>query len=223
MKSTTITQKDLEKVKLNNKLKCKCFICNEDFYISKRRIQNILNSKTTDTGKFCSRKCRNDGNKTKQKVKCSNCNSDFFKKQSQIKQSKSGNHFCSKSCAAIYNNTHKTHGTKRSKLEIYLEEQLTSLYPGLEIHYNQKSAINSELDIYIPSFNLAFELNGIYHYEPIHGDKKLSQIQNNDQNKFQACIEKNISLCIIDVSSMKNFKQEKSYKFLNIITKIINL
>ena len=79
-------------------------------------------------------------------------------------------------------------------------------YPNLEIHYNRKDAINSELDIYIPELELAFELNGIFHYEPIYGAEKLQQIQNNDDRKFQACLEKGISLCIIDTSSLKYFK-----------------
>lgn len=131
--------------------------------------------------------------------------------------------FCSHSCSATYNNTHKTHGTKRSKLEIWLEEQLTTLYSNLEIHFNRKDAINSELDIYIPSLSLAFELNGIFHYEPIYGKEKLEKIQNNDGRKFQACLENNIELCIIDTSSQIKFAEKSSIKFLDIIIKIINI
>jgi len=47
------------------------------------------------------------------------------------------------------------------------------LYPDLVIHFNKKDAINSELDIYIPSLKLAFELNGIFHYEPIFGKENF--------------------------------------------------
>jgi hypothetical protein len=103
-----------------------------------------------------------------------------------------------------------------------LQQKLPKLYPDLEFHFNRKDAINSELDIYIPSLQLAFELNGIYHYEPIHGEEKLNQIQNNDNRKFAACIENNISLCIIDASIMKNFKEHKANDFLNIIKNVIN-
>jgi hypothetical protein len=151
---------------------------------------------------------------------CKSCGTKFKKNLSQIKKSK--NNFCSKSCAATYNNKNKKHGTRRSKLEIWLEEQLTVHYPNLEIHYNRKDAIGSELDIYIPSMKLAFELNGIFHYEPIFGEEKLDQIQTNDQNKFQSCIREGISLCIIDVSGMVNFKPKKAKKFLNIITDVIS-
>ena len=93
----------------------------------------------------------------------------------------------------------------------------------LEFHFNRKDAINGELDIFIPSLKLAFELNGIFHYEPIYGPEKLGKIQNNDLRKSQACLERGIELCLIDVSSMTYFKPIKGRKFLNIIQNIINL
>jgi hypothetical protein len=169
--------------------------------------------------KICGFPIKKEFKKFPKKCICKQCSKSFFKRCCQIKITK--NHFCSKSCAATYNNTHKTKGIKLSKLEVYLQEQLTKLYPTLEIHYNRKDAINSELDIYIPSLKLAFELNGIFHYEPIFGEEKLSQIKNNDSRKYQACIEKGISLCIIDVSQQKYFKPETSKKYLDIICGII--
>ena len=137
-----------------------------------------------------------------------------------IKSDKSKNLFCSHSCAAKYNNTHKTKGCRRSKLEIWLEQKLKEKY-SFEILFNEKNIINSELDIYIPHLKLAFELNGIFHYEPIFGKEKLSQIQNNDNRKFQACLEHDIELCIIDTSQQKYFKEKTSLKYLNIICNII--
>ena len=106
---------------------------------------------------------------------------------------------------------------------MWVEGQLTTLYPELHILYSDKTAINSELDIYIPSLSLAFELNGIFHYEPIYGKSKLNQIQNNDNRKFQACIEHNIELCIIDTSSQKYFKENSSKKYLDIITHLVTI
>lgn len=106
-------------------------------------------------------------------------------------------------------------------MEIWLEKNLTELYPQLEIHFNRKDAINSELDIYIPSLKLAFELNGVFHYEPIYGEEKLKQIQSNDNRKFQACLEKGIELCIIDTTPMKYFKEAKARKYLDIVVDIL--
>lgn len=162
---------------------------------------------------YCSLKCKGLDNRNRKNIPCKNCNKMTERVISHIET----NTFCSKSCSAKYNNTHKTHGTRRSKLERWLEEKLKNKYPNFEIHFNRKDAINSELDIYIPKLKLAFELNGIYHYEPIYGPEKLASIKNNDQRKFQACLENKIELCIIDTSGFDYFKEDKAKKFLNII------
>ena len=215
------TQEEFDLAKSNKLLPCKCYKCDKKFLLMKKAITQELNHKRGRC-KFCSPECNNQYNniKTKQTVTCLNCKTNFEKSQAEIK--KSPNHFCSKSCAAIYRNAHKTHGTRRSKLEIHLEEQLSLLFPDLPIEYNRKDTINSELDIYIPSLKLAFELNGIFHYEPIYGSDKLNQIQNNDNRKFQACLEQSIELCIIDASGLKYFKPTNAQKYLDIIVNIIN-
>lgn len=204
----------------NQKLPLECYQCKKTFLLTKKRIKDCLNPKENRQGKFCSSQCQFKSQIKQINVVCLNCNLNFTKKQSELK--KTNNNFCSQSCAATFNNKNKTTGTRRSKLESYLEGKLFSLYPNLSIDFNKKDAINSELDIYIPSLKLAFELNGIYHYEPIHGSDKLNQIQNNDHRKFQACAEQDISLCIIDTSKQKYFKESTSQEFLNIITDIIN-
>ena len=107
-------------------------------------------------------------------------------------------------------------------LTVWIQSKLDELYPNLEIHYNRKEAINSELDIYIPLLNLAFELNGVFHYEPIFGVDKLQKIQENDQSKSKACYDAKIDLCIIDTSNQKYVKPKTSQKYLDIMIKIIN-
>lgn len=94
---------------------------------------------------------------------------------------------------------------------------------GTLFPWYRKDTIKSELDIYIPSLKLAFELNGLFHYEPIFSKEKLDNIQNNDNRKMQACYEKQIELCIIDVSKQKYFKEQTCLPFLKIIQDIILL
>lgn len=202
-------------------LKCECYNCTQSFSVKKKYISHYLKlgDKSLNQNKFCSTICANQYKQNKINVSCCYCNNEFKKLPSQIK--KFPNHFCSSSCAAKYNNTHKTKGNRRSKLENYLEQELIKQYPDLEIHFNSKDAINSELDIFIPLIKLAFELNGLFHYEPIFGSDKLNQITNNDNRKFQACLEKEIELCIIDTSQQKYFKEQTSQIYLNIITNII--
>lgn len=210
------TETEYLNAKSMDKLPCKCELCGITFLVIKKLITQELKSKRNRL-KYCSKKCFDTQQITKQKKFCTNCNKQFDRKLSEIKQ----NNFCSNSCSAIYNNKHKTTGNRRSKLEMWLEEQLTILHSNLEIHYNKKSAINSELDIYIPSLNLAFELNGIFHYEPIYGVDKLNQIQNNDISKSKACHDAKIDLCVIDTSKHKYVKPSTSQKYLDIINNII--
>lgn len=201
-------------------LPCQCLHCNNIFYMFKKKITYIIKHNILDRGLYCSTKCKYDSKNKRQLLNCKNCDLLFEKRHNDIKRT--NNHFCSHSCSTTYNNKNKTTGTRRSKLEIWLEEQLTQLYPNIPIDFNKKDAIGSELDIYIPSLNLAFELNGIFHYEPIYGVNKLNQIQENDISKSKACHEAKIDLCIIDTSQQKYVKPSTSQKYLDIINNIIN-
>ena len=200
-------------------MRIKCTVCRN--YFDRSPFQVRRNSK-----QFCSLKCYRKFRYVLIKFICTQCGKNFVRRQSRAStdacKNKSGNYFCSKSCAATYNNLHKTTGTRRSKLEVWLEEQLRKLYPNLEILFNAKKAINAELDIYFPTIDLAFELNGIYHYKPIHGETKLASIQSNDCRKSAACIKKGITLHVINVSKINYFKSSESQQFLDIIINIVD-
>jgi hypothetical protein len=200
-----------------------CINCGKKILKPKHEIQKTLAGSKQCKSSFCSISCsRIYHGRGSRIVSCTKCGKSFKKEEKEIRKSKTGRHFCSRSCSVTYHNTHKTKGTRRSKLEAWIEEQLSKLHPNLEIYFNNKDAINSELDIYIPSLKLAFELNGIFHYEPIYGEEKLASTQNNDNRKFQACLDQNIELCIIDTSGQKYFKEKSSQKYLDIITNILN-
>lgn len=200
-----------------------CDHCQTSFAVDRIKWKNRRSQKKKIGMKhFCSIKCRLKGMgcSAPSIITCSFCGKEARRRERDVKAAK--NNFCSSSCNASYQNTHKTKGYRRSKLEVWLEEQLPILFPELDFHFNRKDAINSELDIYIPNLNLAFELNGIFHYEPIYGQDQLIKIQNNDNRKFQACLEKGIELCIIDSSGQNYFKESTSKKYLDIITKVID-
>ncbi len=191
----------------------KCNYCKKDF---KRDISNIHDyAKNT----YCSKHCQNKARITSIGVSCKQCNKSFYKRPNQIKKSK--NHFCSRSCAATYNNKHKKYGTRRSKLEVYLEEKLRKQFHDLTIECNSKSAIESELDFYFPSLKLGIEINGIFHYEPIFGKDKLESIQSNDKAKQRACDQKGIDLIIIPTLDSYSSKTRRTY--LESIITIIKL
>lgn len=209
------TQEQFNNAKSTDKLPLQCEFCGKTFYTQKRIIKDKRGVK-----KYCSFACIGNAKSKKKFINCKYCGKSFYKKNHEIE--KYNNVFCSRSCSGKYHNSHKNFDSRRSKLEVWIESQLSSIYPTLKIDYNKTNAINSELDIYIPSLKLAFELNGIFHYEPIFGKEKLNKTQKNDQNKFKLCQEKNISLCTIDTSSQKYFKEKTSKKYLDIITTIIS-
>lgn len=215
------TEKEYEDARGIDMLPLQCEYCGKTFYEQKKMIKFVEKDKRNSC-RFCSYECNNNSRKNRFETVCANCGKTFTIAKGKAAKSKSGNHFCCKSCAVTYNNKHKAYGTRRSKLEMFLENKLSELYPETEILYNNKEIINSELDIYIPKYKLAFELNGIFHYEPIFGNHKLEQTQKNDKNKFQLCQENNISLCVIDTSSLKYFKEQNAEKYLDIIKNIIN-
>lgn len=215
------TQDFFENIKGSYLIPLTCSICQNEYTRSKTLIKQTFNRH----GTFpiaCSKKCLGI-KKSKEgtvNVKCKTCNTLFLKDVKRVDLNP--NHFCSKSCSATFNNKNKTYGTRRSKLENYLEEQLTVLYPNIEILYSSKTIINSELDIYIPSLKLAFEIQGIFHYEPIFGQEKLSQIKKNDLEKIQKCNKLGIKLVHVDTRNQKSFSIKSSKEYLSILEKDIN-
>jgi len=214
-----ITNEEFDKLKWLDIVPAICDFCGNHFERPKRSFVDCVSLA------FCSQQCCQKHMKEKSKefitkVSCKNCNKSFNKRNTQIK--KCPNNFCSSSCAATYNNAHKTKGTRVSKIEVWLSKQLVIMFPEIQFSFNDKTAINSELDIYIPEFKLAFEINGIFHYKPIYGDEKLKQIQNNDAKKKLACENCGITLHTIDISQQIRFTEDSSYGFLTIICNVIN-
>ena len=102
-----------------------------EFYKTKLKIKNALNpSRPHDVLKYCSINCANDAKRTKIDHVCTNCGTTI--KRTLMIINRTPNHFCSSSCSAKYSNTHKKYGTRRSKLEMYIESTLTELYPNLQ-------------------------------------------------------------------------------------------
>lgn len=169
---------------------------------------------------FCSIKCRYAYQEKGQECFCAYCSQSIKKTPAQIRQTKA-NVFCSKSCAARYNNGHKSNGTRRSKLECYLEQQLSLKFPGLQFLCNTKKPIGLELDFYFPELKLAIEINGFLHYQPIYGFEKLKRIQELDAKKASRCVKESIRLWIIDVSNEPHLTRNIKAKHWNTVKELV--
>ena len=161
--------------------KLQCYNCNQEFFIEKYR---VLRAFERGTGKYCSQTCARHARRTSQEVLCINCQKNFRKHGVELKRT--SNHFCSRSCAAQYNNRHKNLGIgRRSKAEDYLIKLIRCDFPALGLIQNDRTLLPSglELDIVIHQVRLAIELNGPMHYFPLFGEQKLTKIQIADLSK----------------------------------------
>ena len=193
----------------------KCIYCDTAF-ISTSSYFNHRLTKKRKTVKFCSLKCWYSSKLTTITCKCKECCKEF-KKRKESKQL-----FCTQTCSGSYNNKHRKTGTRVSKLEVWLRNELVRLYPALDILFNHKKAIGSELDIYIPLLNLAFEINGVHHYRVIYSDELFENVQRNDRQKVESCVNEGIDLYAINTSTQVVFKPSTSRRFLDYIVSMID-
>lgn len=75
-----------------------CNTCNEYFYAKPNWIKK-------GHGKYCSRKCHADGQKTGKFIKCFICEKQTYKTNRSLLHSKSGKYFCGKSCQTVWRNS----------------------------------------------------------------------------------------------------------------------
>lgn len=177
------------------------------------------------SGLYCSRQCAYDSmtRSSSITVECDECGKQITRlKGDMMKRERHGikHSFCNCSCAAKFRNSHKTSGSRRSKMELYLEQMIRDRFPSVEFLCNDRTAIGSELDIYFPQLKLGIELNGIFHYEPIYGESKLQRIRDNDRQKILTAAELGIELIVI--SNVNAFTNKDRVECWDQIEKIID-
>jgi hypothetical protein len=188
----------------------KCDQCGKEGYKRPSLLKNRKNI-------FCCKECSDKFKDKRVEVICLVCQKVFLKEQCEIKRY--GRHCCSKKCGQLLGIFYKDWGSSRSKLEIAIEAHLVNLF-SFQIDYN-KTDIGYELDIFIPHLNQAIELNGIFHYEPIFGEKELLRRQRVDKAKAEECKKRNIDLIVINVSKDKRSKKVQTQRIQEVV-KIIS-
>lgn len=207
------------------KMELNCPRCNKIFTLTTPRLTNLIYRQNRKSA-FCSKQCLYDNNRNGIEMVCNHCSTTIIRTPCTLRSSKS-RVFCSKSCAASFNNANKAYGTRRSKLEIFIEKMIQADFPSLEQKPNDRTTIGYELDFYFPQLKHAIEINGIVHYSPIYGEDKFRKIQSIDLIKSEKCISLGISLQILDCSNFKHFTIEKAkpyydYCKLSIENKIVD-
>jgi hypothetical protein len=85
-------------VKRKNKIyNAKCSICGKEFYVKPSHLKR-------GWGKYCSKKCQNKGQIKGKFLYCNQCGKKIWRTPRDLKHSKSGKIFCSKSCQTLWRN-----------------------------------------------------------------------------------------------------------------------
>lgn len=169
-------------------------------------------------GMFCSLECYSKTRITSCEFPCGQCGSTVIRRIAEVRKSKSNRFFCSPVCSAKYNNyrrTIKSGLSSRSRAEDYVIELIKFSFPNLETVPNARLPFTNymELDVWLPTINMAIELNGPMHYFPIHGDEKLAKIQNADFQKQLMLHNSGVRYFIVDISTLRS-TNKKSMEFL---------
>lgn len=98
----------------------KCVECGKEFYAKPFWLKK-------GWGKYCSSKCQHAGMRTGNEMPCHICGRITYKQEKDLKRSKSGLYFCSKSCQTKWRN------------QLYTGEKHTNYTTGL---YSYRSVLN---------------------------------------------------------------------------------
>jgi very-short-patch-repair endonuclease len=110
---------------------------------------------------------------------------------------------------------------KGSKLELFLLEKLLSDGYVVEFHKEQ-NLLNTKLqiDLFLPNLNIAIEVDGPSHFEPVWGNDVLSKNKKYDNKKTGLILGKGLSL--IRIKQTKDFSKSRANKIYQELIQCIN-
>lgn len=132
------TQEEIDNMKSNSLIYINCEYCSTDFSIQKKAFTAQLKNKNTYRT-TCSSSCFIKLKATDCKVitNCKTCNKEITKRKKEIEESKSGFVFCSKSCAAITNNSISKLKTGKNILNSYCCSQCNKTFTSTVNNLNK--------------------------------------------------------------------------------------
>jgi very-short-patch-repair endonuclease len=155
----------------------KCEICNKDF---KARLIDIEKGRD----RFCSRECHCKHMETligeknprykRYEASCATCGETLRLRKNEINREVK-NHFCSRSCIAVYTLKYLTPNKSTS-----IERAIKSVLDYLNITYEEQYIVSGFIaDFYLPDYNLIIECDGDYWHnrpEQIIKDKRKNAV-----------------------------------------------
>lgn len=100
----------------------------------------------------------------------------------------------------------------RKLIENHYQKEFKKSYPEWLVSSHTNHIL--ELDMYNEELKLAFEYNGIQHYEPVYGQQRLDISKRNDEEKNKLCFENNVRLISIKYLTKKAINNELFIKEL---------
>lgn len=131
----------------------KCDNCGKGTWKKKSNIK-------TNPGTFCCRGCENEWKRTGQDFDCANpsCTERVWRTASEQRRSKSGEYFCSRSCATIVNNSRHKSGKNHGN---WMGGDAT--YRDRAIRYYGAKCSNSSCEIGIAGVDVPVEMLDVHH------------------------------------------------------------
>lgn len=115
------------------KVKVICFGCDAEIM---KDIKQVNHNKKRGTKNFCTRLCFYNSHITARHIPCTNCGKIRLVRPAELKGSKTGNTFCSKSCSVSYGNKHSPN--RRGELHPNFKSTYVNYRKLAFLHYDHK-------------------------------------------------------------------------------------
>jgi very-short-patch-repair endonuclease len=103
---------------------------------------------------------------------------------------------------------------KGSKLELFLLDKL--LNDGYRVDFHKEQILSNtklQIDLFLPKVNVAIEVDGLSHFEPVWGQQTLNRNKNYDNKKTGLILGK--GLVLIRIKQLKDFSPSRANKIYN--------
>lgn len=111
---------------------------------------------------------------------------------------------------------------KGSKLELFLLNKLIS--DGIKVDFHKEQTLLTtklQIDLFLPTMNIAIEIDGPSHFLPVWGDDTLVRNQKYDDKKSGLILGRGMKL--VRIKQLKDFSKSRAEKvYLNLLSIIHN-